>query len=106
MGVISFTERNTEIATGNGSKNSSPRHHHGRRGSTDEQRRTGAIASLAGLSSHNGSPLNRKSLHQSPIENNPRQRRAKSSQPSLTSQQQAQNSRRSHMPAGLQVTHV
>ena len=94
------------MASGNGSKNSSPRHHNGRRGSNGEQRRTGAIASLAGISSHNGSPLNRKSLHQPPIENNPRQRRAKSSQPSLTPQQQTPNSRRSHMPAGLQVTHV
>ena len=99
-------ERNAELASGNSSKNSSPRHVHGRRGSTEDQRRAGAIASLAGLSSHNGSPVIRKSINQSPNENNARQRRAKSSQPSLTSQQQAQNSRRSHMPAGLQVTHV
>ena len=102
-----FIDRSTDIASSNSSKNSSPRHAHGRRGSTDDQRRAGAIASLGGITSHNGSPVIKKSLQQSPTENNPRQRRAKSSQPSIASQQhQTQNNRRTHMPAGLQVTHV
>ena len=105
--MLTFLDRTADIASGNSSKNSSPRHAHGRRGSTDDQRRAGAIASLGGITSHNGSPIVKKSLQQSPTENNPRQRRAKSSQPSIASQQhQAQNNRRSHMPAGLQVTHV
>ena len=94
------------MTTGNSSKTSSPRQPHGRRGSTDEQRRTGAIASLAGLTGHSGSPINGKLLHSSPTPNNQRQRRAKSTQPILNPQQQQQNSRRSHMRAGLQVTHV
>jgi len=100
-------DRNTDIASGNSSKNSSPRHAHGRRGSTDDQRRAGAIASLGGITSHNGSPVIKKSLQQSPTEDHPRQRRAKSSQPSIAPpQHQAQSNRRTHMPAGLQVTHV
>ena len=104
-----FLDRNADVATGNSSKTSSPRQPHGRRGSADEQRRTGAIASLAGLTGPSGSPaIKGKLLHSSPTPNNQRQRRAKSTQPILSQQQQQQqqNSRRSHMRAGLQVTHV